>query len=110
MNEKEFCYWLKGFFELTDADSVDATQVAMIKEHLDLVFTKVTKTKKELLQEVAYPAIQTPFVPPPGYVPGYVDPDSGNTYCCSDMHTVTAWADGTPVSDLFDSFTHTADI
>jgi hypothetical protein len=48
MNEIEFCYWLRGFFEIT-GDNVIPTlspnQIAIIKEHLDLVFNKVTKTK-----------------------------------------------------------------
>ena len=42
MNEREFCYWLHGMFELTDADELTPDQVKMVKEHLKLVFTKVT--------------------------------------------------------------------
>jgi len=42
MTEREFCYWLQGHLELSDTDELDANQVWMIKEHLDLVFTKVT--------------------------------------------------------------------
>jgi hypothetical protein len=44
MNEREFCYWLQGFFELNGEDLVDlsAEQVRMIKDHLNLVFKKVT--------------------------------------------------------------------
>lgn len=46
MNEKEFCYWLQGFFELTDTEELSKEQVAMIKSHLSLVFTKVTPPLK----------------------------------------------------------------
>lgn len=42
MNEIQFCYWLKGFFELTEVESLSDNQVIMIKNHLNLVFNKVT--------------------------------------------------------------------
>jgi hypothetical protein len=48
MNEREFCYWLRGFFEITGDDVIPTltpNQIATIKEHLDLVFNKVTKNK-----------------------------------------------------------------
>ena len=42
MNETEFCYWLQGFFELSNSNMLSSKQVQQIKDHLDLVFTKVT--------------------------------------------------------------------
>lgn len=42
MNERDFVYWLQGFVELTSLDSPTAEQWKMIKEHLQLVFLKVT--------------------------------------------------------------------
>lgn len=42
MTEKTFCYWLNGFFELSETDKLSEKQVMMIKEHLALVFNKVT--------------------------------------------------------------------
>ena len=42
MDAKTFCYWLQGAFELTGATEFNEEQTAMIKEHLQLVFTKVT--------------------------------------------------------------------
>lgn len=42
MTEKSFCYWLNGFFELSETDKLSEKQVMMIKEHLALVFNKVT--------------------------------------------------------------------
>lgn len=42
MTHTEFCYWLQGFLELSKAASLNAEQVACIKEHLDLTFNKVT--------------------------------------------------------------------
>ena len=38
MTSRDFCFWLQGFFELTDADDLDSTQVKHIKNHLNLVF------------------------------------------------------------------------
>lgn len=41
MNAVNFCYWLQGFAELTP-ETPTAEQWKSIKEHLALVFTKVT--------------------------------------------------------------------
>lgn len=52
---ESFCYWLQGFFELTDwSGELTEDQVEMIKEHLQLVFTKETgnKSKKEWRVEI----------------------------------------------------------
>jgi len=38
MNERDFAYWLQGFFEMTESDTLSQNQVRMIKNHLDLVF------------------------------------------------------------------------
>ena len=42
MNERDFYYWLRGYFELTETDSLTSSQVAVIREHMDLVAKKVT--------------------------------------------------------------------
>lgn len=44
MNEREFCYWLQGFFELNGdgVNSLTMKQVDIVKNHLNLVFKKVT--------------------------------------------------------------------
>jgi len=52
----KFCYWLQGFFEMTDADSLTEKQVKLIKEHLALVFT----------HKVVIPSDPTPPNPPIG--------------------------------------------
>lgn len=46
MKEEEFCRWLKGFFEIANPDFIDPTQTKIIKEHLDLVYNKVTNDWK----------------------------------------------------------------
>jgi hypothetical protein len=42
MTADQFVFWLQGLFELSDTKTLDASQVKIIKEHLDLVFEKVT--------------------------------------------------------------------
>ena len=42
MNERDFYYWLRGYFELTETDSLTSSQVAVIKEHMELVAKKMT--------------------------------------------------------------------
>lgn len=38
MTSRDFAYWLQGFFELTDAATLNETQTDLIKKHLSLVF------------------------------------------------------------------------
>ncbi len=42
MKETNFCYWLQGYFELTENKSMTEKQVKVIKEHLALVMNKTT--------------------------------------------------------------------
>lgn len=45
MNSTDFTYWLQGFVELQDSDSISDKQWAMIKDHLKLVFDKITPVR-----------------------------------------------------------------
>lgn len=38
MSSRDFCYWMMGFFEISDAKELTTPQVEMIKRHLALVF------------------------------------------------------------------------
>ncbi|VWC90141.1 hypothetical protein BLA17378_04512 [Burkholderia aenigmatica] len=42
MTAEQFAFWLHGFTELTRGQTPDPAQWKAIKEHLDLVFKKVT--------------------------------------------------------------------
>jgi hypothetical protein len=42
MTAENFAYWLQGFFEVSQADELTKEQVQEIKNHLELVFNKVT--------------------------------------------------------------------
>ena len=56
MTAEQFTYWLQGFVELTDGTPPTREQWHQIEEHLQLVFTKVTKPSAK-------------FVPPSYFVP-----------------------------------------
>jgi len=38
MNSIDFAFWLQGFFEISEAEELTPAQVAIIKNHLHLVF------------------------------------------------------------------------
>ena len=38
MKPQEFCYWLQGYFELSNESNLNRNQIEIIKNHLDLVF------------------------------------------------------------------------
>lgn len=42
METDQFCYWLRGFFEMTNAKELTPHQVDVIKRHLETVFVNVT--------------------------------------------------------------------
>lgn len=42
MNFDNFAFWLQGFFEISNAKTLDEAQVKIIKDHLGLCFKKVT--------------------------------------------------------------------
>ena len=38
MQSRDFCYWLQGFFEISNKSEFTPQQVNMIRNHLNLVF------------------------------------------------------------------------
>lgn len=38
MKSQEFCYWLQGYFELSNSTQLMPEQVNLIKKHLNMVF------------------------------------------------------------------------
>lgn len=43
MNADNFCFWLQGFFEMNpEVQELNKDQTKMLREHLQLVFNKVT--------------------------------------------------------------------
>jgi len=47
MDSNEFTFWLHGFFELQETNKLTIKQVKIIKDHLDLVFNKITPHRSE---------------------------------------------------------------
>lgn len=61
MTAEQFAYWLQGFAELSDAEPTPE-QWASIKEHLNLVFNKVTKAKPVELKVADWPLGKSPGI------------------------------------------------
>lgn len=38
MNSIDFCYWLQGYFEVSEAEDLTPKQTEIVKAHLSLVF------------------------------------------------------------------------
>lgn len=54
MKSQDFCYWLQGFFEISEANQLNEKQIETIKNHLNLVFyheIDPSYTKDEKKQE-----------------------------------------------------------
>lgn len=47
MTPEQFTYWLQGFFELGETKTLSERQIMVIKDHLSLVFEKVTPDRTE---------------------------------------------------------------
>jgi hypothetical protein len=47
MSPEQFTYWLKGYFEISEnrENHLSPNQVQIIRDHLDLVFNKVTPAR-----------------------------------------------------------------
>lgn len=46
MKPLESCYWLQGYFEIKGQKTLGRREIKIIEEHLGLVFTKSTGTRK----------------------------------------------------------------
>lgn len=58
MEPRDFCYWLQGWLEIQKPTTITPEQVQEIKNHLDLVFKKVTPNLG------GSPRLPFPFPPP----------------------------------------------
>lgn len=47
MDSEKFVYWLQGFVELSDTNTISEKQWLIIKDHLKLVFDKKTPSRSE---------------------------------------------------------------
>jgi hypothetical protein len=70
MTPEQFVYWLQGFMEMADPQTLTEAQVKMLKEHLALVFAKKTNT----LADLTIKDFQVPYQEHPAQMPPYVMP------------------------------------
>lgn len=117
MNSEQFVYWLNGFFELSGSKKLTQKQVQIIKDHLAVVFTKITPDYSKdspSINPLNVPRIvpNTLSIPPynpwiaPGLIPGVypfeitcadtskpllpdpnIEPGYNKTYCSSGVKT-----------------------
>jgi hypothetical protein len=67
MQSRDFCFWLQGFFELSDdATAISADQAAVISRHLELVFRHEIAP---LAMEKPAPDVPVPEPAPPPPAP-----------------------------------------
>lgn len=48
MNSETFVYWLQGFVEIANTDTISEKQWQIIKDHLKLVFDKKTPNRNQI--------------------------------------------------------------
>jgi hypothetical protein len=60
MESQEFCYWLQGFFEVSEeTPTLSKRQIKIIKNHLALVFDKVTEEPVPTLKNILNPPLHS---------------------------------------------------
>lgn len=78
MTSEQFTYWLQGYLEVADPKTLNEKQVQIIKDHLALVFKKVTPDYTRPSEIINTPFIDhgrtsapivplTPYNPEPPY-------------------------------------------
>ena len=83
MTERDFVYWLQGFFELTDSNELKVAQVEMIKEHLALVLKKETNSIEELEKPHAESLEEKVVIDiEPSNIPNWTRPWNHDTKAC----------------------------
>lgn len=55
---EQFCYWFKGFLEVADPEKLNAKQLQIVKDHLDLVFNKVTPNYSNISKITYAPGVR----------------------------------------------------
>jgi hypothetical protein len=60
MTSEQFTFWLQGFMEINDPETLGVRETQIIKDHLKLVFDKQTPARKQLLTDAPRPYISSP--------------------------------------------------
>jgi len=62
MSPESFCFWLQGYFKISGRKELTSEQVAVVQEHLNLVFKKITTKKVESFMTTNAPHGKTAVV------------------------------------------------
>ena len=73
MTSEQFTFWLQGFMEINDPETLGVRETQIIKDHLKLVFDKQTPVRKQLLTDAPRPYPNT-----------YPGPGNPYTVTCTD--------------------------
>ena len=60
MTPEQFTYWLQGFLELQNPETLDTRQIQILKDHLQLVFNKQTPDRDILKKNLNPEDIEDP--------------------------------------------------
>lgn len=63
MTSQEFVYWLQGFLEVANPQTIDAKQLQVIKDHIALVLYKVTPNRNQEVEPYVSPFVTHPTIP-----------------------------------------------
>lgn len=63
MNTIDFCYWLQGYFEISNSDELSPEQVKIIKNHLNLTFRHEIDPLRELQTPIDKPTLDSLHTP-----------------------------------------------
>jgi hypothetical protein len=64
MEPTEFCYWLQGFFELSDSSELTPRQINLIRRHLNTVFVHHIDPSYPTQQQEALNKAHNPLTDP----------------------------------------------
>jgi hypothetical protein len=84
MTAEQFAYWLQGFMEICNPETLDEEQTQIIKDHLALVFNKQTPDRTVTVapanptwSQPIMPQWQEPHIPVPPPPPDRTNPICG---------------------------------
>ena len=63
MTAEQFVYWLQGYMEINDPQTISKTETQIIKDHLKLVFDKQTPDRSNMTEIVGVPNSTQPIQP-----------------------------------------------
>lgn len=81
MSPEQFAFWLNGFFEIQNPKTLDEKQTQQVKDHLALVFNKVTP-ERNILEDFRMPDnFEVPDNLTPGSPQRFCRPGSTGSIC-----------------------------